>query len=234
MNHDLDHVALGLRAAQPVLDGLVERLGAEVVHGGFGPGFRGVQVRVGAEGMVVELLEPHMTEVTDFLVRFLDRHGEGPHHLTFLVDDLAAEIDRLRRIGIEPLGIDLTNPVWKECFLLPEVAHGTVVQVAETTLKGLEFEGLDWPSSWWEEPPSRGRVAATLRRVVLGTPEPETASEFFAGALGGTPDGDDLVWSSGGRIRIERSPQRGISRLEVVGLEGELVIGGGHFVGTDR
>ncbi len=232
MSHRLDHVALGLHTAQPVLDTLVEQLGAEVVHGGFGPGFRGVQVRIGAKGMVVELLEPHMPDVTDFLIRFLDRHGEGPHHLTFLVDDLATEIERLRSLGIEPLGIELANPVWKECFIPPEVAHGTVVQVAQTTLKDLEFEDLDWPSPWWEDPPGRGPTGATLRRVVLGAPDVDAAAEFFGGVLGGTPDGEDLTWPDGGRIRIIRSPGRGITHLEVVGLASDRVIGGARFVDT--
>ena len=35
--------------------------------------------------MTIELLEPWAVEQTDFLERFLARHGDGPHHLTFKV-----------------------------------------------------------------------------------------------------------------------------------------------------
>lgn len=227
MSHDLNHVALGLHHVEPVLDQMVTRLGARVLHGGYGPGFRGVQVQVGAAGMVVELLEPHGVEVTDFLVRFLGARGEGPHHLTFIVDDLADEVDRLRRLGHRPIGVQLSDPFWKECFLEPGRAHGTVVQIAEMSPHD-PTEG-DWPRRWWRDPPEAAAGDATLRRVVLGSPRPDQAASFYAEVLGGVPDGPDLCWPGGGRVRFELAADAGIDRFEVADLGSPMEIGGARF-----
>src|SRR5680860_496722 len=131
---DLDHVALATRDVTPILDLFVGELGGLVLFGGQGPGFRPMQVRLGDEndGMTVEILEPWDTEHNDFLERFLTRNGEGPHHLTFKVPDLAAALDRVRTAGFQPVGVDVSDPDWKEAFLHPREAHGTVVQLAES------------------------------------------------------------------------------------------------------
>ena len=57
--------------------------------------------------MKVEVLEPNDVEHNDFLRRFLDRNGPGPHHLTFKVPDLAGALDVIRDQGYDPIGIDL-------------------------------------------------------------------------------------------------------------------------------
>ena len=129
----LDHVALASRDSFAILDVLVGDLGGTVLQGAIQTGFRPVQVRMGdaERGLTIELLEPYGVEEFDFLERFLQARGPGPHHLTFKVADLAAEIDRVRAAGYHPTGILLDNPRWKECFLAPAEAHGTVVQLAQ-------------------------------------------------------------------------------------------------------
>lgn len=47
----------------------------------------------------LELLEPSGGESA--LQEFLDNHGEGLHHICYLVDDVPAEIDRLVKHGVE-------------------------------------------------------------------------------------------------------------------------------------
>ena len=79
----------------------------------------------------VEILQPWKPEDNPFLRRFLDRHGPGPHHLTFKVPDLASALDDARASGFSPVGVDLTNADWKEAFLHPRQATGIVVQMAQ-------------------------------------------------------------------------------------------------------
>src|SRR5262249_34192796 len=72
---------------------------------------------------------------------FVARHGPGPHHLTYKVDDLATTLDRVRTAGYQPVNVDLSDPDWKEAFLHPREAHGTVVQPAEA-----RGDWARWPS----------------------------------------------------------------------------------------
>jgi len=231
----LDHVALAAHHALPVLDALVADLGATVLQGAEQAGFRPVQVRVGDadRGMTIELLEPYRVDEFDFLVRFLETRGEGPHHLTFKVDDLAAELERLREAGITPTGVFLDSPRWKEAFITPADAHGTVVQLAQG---GLDFptfahqfasartDGPYGEPRWWPDPPPRAEPASILERIVISTPALEAAIGFYTeildGAVAARADGSaDVTWAEGGCIRLEADADRpaGVTRLEVTG-----------------
>jgi catechol 2,3-dioxygenase-like lactoylglutathione lyase family enzyme len=245
----LDHVALATRDVAEPLATLVGGLGATVLSGGHSVGFRPMQVFLGdgTGGMKVELLEPWEAERNDFLERFLTRHGDGPHHLTFKVDDLEATLDRLAAAGITPVRVDLSRPEWREAFLLPRDAQGTVVQLAHTTFElGLPLDeyraaherGPMGEPRWWPEPPPRNAVAATLRRVVLRARDLDRARRLFVDLLGGAPvaPGDDerleLQWPGGARLLLEHSPtvMPGIDRLELAGGAAQvLTVAGARF-----
>jgi catechol 2,3-dioxygenase-like lactoylglutathione lyase family enzyme len=243
---DLDHIALATRDVKPALDLFVGELGGLVLFGGHAAGFRPMQVRLGDvdAGMNVELLEPWDVETNDFLARFLDRHGDGPHHLTFKVDDLEASLERVRASGFQPIGIDLSDPEWKEAFLHPREAHGTVVQLAEShhefssradLLAHVRERGPNAHPKWWPDPPPPGSRRGFLRRVVIGTPSLTATLGFFAGMLGGQEirAGEgwvELVWPGDGRVKLEHRPGQppGVDRLEadVDGDAGAVVVAG--------
>lgn len=46
----------------------------------------------------IELLEP--TTPDSPVARFLEKNGEGVHHVAYQVDDIAAALDELRRTGV--------------------------------------------------------------------------------------------------------------------------------------
>lgn len=252
----LDHVALATRDAGAPLAALVGELGGTVLSGGLAVGYRPMQVHLGDahSGMKVELLEPWRTEENDFLDRFVARHGEGPHHLTFKVDDLEPTLERVAAAGLVAVGVDLSSPVWKEAFLQPGDAHGTVVQLAESSMpsnsplddyayvvaQGMRLMEGEGGEQWWPEPPPRASERSYLRRVVMTTPDLASTSAFFTGLLEGseharglTPgekDWLDLAWPGGGCIRLEARDERPprIDRLEVEGpgATRELVVAG--------
>ncbi len=247
--YDLDHVALAAADTTDALRFLTGRLGGTVIFGGQSIGFRPMQVWVGTQagdGMPVELLEPWAVEQNDFLARFVARHGAGPHHLTFKVSDLAAALERVRGAGFHPVNIDVADPQWKEAFLMPSEAHGTVVQLAEShgypetraaLLEHVAAHGPNEHPRWWPDPTPTDEAPARLRRVVLRTPMLATAVEFFAGILEGdvereSADRVDLVWPRGARIGLEHRPDApaGIDRLEVEGLAAERTVIGTRFV----
>ena len=248
----LDHVALATRDAAGPLAALVGDLGGTVLSGGLAIGYRPMQVHLGTaeSGMKVELLEPWATEDNDFLDRFLTRHGEGPHHLTFKVDDLEAALDGVRAAGYTPVGVDLSMPMWKEAFLQPRDAHGTVVQLASSTSPHKsaleEYEqvrdhgvGMGFGEVWWPEPPPRASDVTYLRRVVMVTPTLDDTRRFFIELLGGEQReaGEgwvELTWPGGGHIRFEQRDdhQPGIDRLELEGPEParEVIVAGTRLV----
>lgn len=246
----LDHIALATRDVTQPLAALVGELGATVVSGGEWVGFRPMQVFLGDDtgGMKVELLEPWAVDQNDFLDRFLTRHGDGPHHLTFKVDDLETALPRLAEAGLTPVAVDLSQPEWREAFLLPRDAHGTVVQLADSNVEiGLPLDeyaaaradGAFASPRWWPEPPPRptGSGAARLRRVVLRVTDLEAASRLFRELLEGAPiedrrgDALELEWPGGGRLLLEPAPDAppGIDRLELERPRRDLEICGARF-----
>ena len=246
--YDLDHVALAAPDTSDALRFLTGALGGTILFGGQSVGFRPMQVWLGTQagdGMPVELLEPWAVDQNDFLARFVARHGAGPHHLTFKVPDLAAAIERVRGAGFHPVNIDVSDPEWKEAFLMPREAHGTVVQLAESNghpatrgelLTYVAEHGPNMHPRWWVDPePARGH--GMLRRVVMRSPSLSSAVGFFAGVLQGDVEAEtastvDLVWPRGARIRVEEQAgcAPGVDRLEVIGLDEEITLVGTRFV----
>lgn len=79
----------------------------------------------------IELLEP--TAEDSPIGKFLEKRGEGLHHLAFGVADIHAEMTRLREAGFE-----LLNDTPKEgadgkliCFLHPRSTHGVLVELCQ-------------------------------------------------------------------------------------------------------
>jgi methylmalonyl-CoA/ethylmalonyl-CoA epimerase len=124
----LDHVGVAVRDAQTAAFLFSDVLGGEYVGGMEVPeeGFRFVQYRY-PNKMKVELLEP--IAGGGFLARFLERRGEGVHHLTFRVTDIESRLEQLRSVGIEP--VHVLEGRWKEGFIHPRQANGVLIQLLE-------------------------------------------------------------------------------------------------------
>jgi len=95
-------------------------------------GDQGVEVAmVHAGGPALELLHP--TRPDSPVGRFLDKRGEGLHHVCLEVEDLAAELARLEALGV-PL-VDRAPRVGAGghlvAFLHPKAAHGVLVELEQ-------------------------------------------------------------------------------------------------------
>jgi methylmalonyl-CoA/ethylmalonyl-CoA epimerase len=126
----LDHLAVAAPALADGWDLFGGVLGGRYAFGGESAGFRWGQLEYAA-GPKIELLTPTGGPDAAFLERFLAARGAGPHHLNFIVTDIGDALARIRAFGIEPVGVNLANPGWREAFLHPRAAHGTVIQVAQ-------------------------------------------------------------------------------------------------------
>jgi len=126
----LDHLAIGTPTLTDGWDLFGGMLGGTWVYGDDSPGYWWGQLSFAA-GPKIELLTPTGGPDSAFLERFLADRGAGPHHFNFIVDDIGRTLARIRAFGLEPVGINLDNPHWKEAFLHPRSAHGIVIQVAQ-------------------------------------------------------------------------------------------------------
>jgi methylmalonyl-CoA/ethylmalonyl-CoA epimerase len=126
----LDHLSIATPALADGWDLFRGALGGTWAYGEASPGFWWGQLEFAA-GPKIELMKPDGTPEAAFLERFLAAHGPGPHHFNFIVSDITVTLDRVRAHGIEPVGVNLDNPHWKEAFLHPRQAHGIVIQVAQ-------------------------------------------------------------------------------------------------------
>ena len=243
---DLDHVAIATTDIAGMLDALVGDLGGTVFHGGDGDGFRWMQTRLGdgTTGMTIESLVVWEPARNDFLERFIARTGGGAHHITFKVPDLPAMLERCRDFAVPPVNVSLENPSWREAFLMPHHAQGTVVQLAQTdetweiaeALTAVATDGPWGEPRWWPTPPPAASPPTTLDAVVLGSPDRAGATRFFTELLDGTVVAEDatatlLRWPGGGQIRIEDASDRGVVRLDAHGSVARTVtVSGVPFV----
>lgn len=79
----------------------------------------------------IELLES--TDPEGVIARFIDKKGEGMHHIAFEVADIEAEMQRLTNAGFQ-----LLNPVPKRgadnklvCFLHPKGTNGVLIELCQ-------------------------------------------------------------------------------------------------------
>jgi methylmalonyl-CoA epimerase len=135
----LDHTAIAVRSIRAALPLYRDLLGGQ--PNGFerlnDRGFMWLTLRY-PNGSQVELLEPAGSN--GFLRTFLDRYGEGAHHVTFIVTDLRRAVDEARGAGLRVVDEDYHDPRWQEAFISPRSAFGTIIQLTQTSLAPAERE----------------------------------------------------------------------------------------------
>ncbi|MGI8608059.1 MAG: VOC family protein [Candidatus Dormibacteria bacterium] len=193
---DLDHVAIAAWSRDEVAADFTRSLGGREIARFSIPSWAGLQLAF-AGGIRLEVLEPVENPADDFLERFLQRTGAGPHHATFKVEDIEASLARLREHGIEPVKVDLSNEQWREAFLHPSLGLGTVVQLAQ--------QGGTWKSEHEPDPEPDGAVRAEFLGAELAS-DMKVAATIFGDVLGGAPaqvgDGIAYSWPGGGTMLV--------------------------------
>jgi methylmalonyl-CoA epimerase len=78
---------------------------------------------------LIELLQPIGNE--GVIAKFLEKRGEGFHHICYEVDDINAEITSLKAAGMEILGEPRPGAEGMSVFLHPRGTHGVLVELVE-------------------------------------------------------------------------------------------------------
>lgn len=99
--HDIDHIAVAVKDISAATDRFIETLDAKIIHDEVVES-QGVTVRfLKAEKAMYELLQPLTDQSTVW--KFLQKRGEGLHHIAFRVDDIYAEYARLSALDLQLL-----------------------------------------------------------------------------------------------------------------------------------
>lgn len=83
----------------------------------------------------IELLEA--TGPDSPIARFIEKRGEGIHHLAFEVADIYAEMERLRAQGIRLLNEKPKKGADNKliCFLHPKDSNGVLIEICQTIIE---------------------------------------------------------------------------------------------------
>lgn len=79
--------------------------------------------------VLIELLQPLGGE--GVMAKFLEKRGEGFHHICYEVEDINAEIASLKAGGVEVLGEPKPGAEGMSVFLHPHGTHGVLVELVE-------------------------------------------------------------------------------------------------------
>jgi len=84
----------------------------------------------------IELLEP--TSPDSPVARFLEKRGEGIHHLAYRCDDIRAQLDRARAAGLRLIDREPVRGAGDRlvAFLHPATAHGVLTELCQRSGKG--------------------------------------------------------------------------------------------------
>jgi methylmalonyl-CoA/ethylmalonyl-CoA epimerase len=193
----LDHLAVGTSALTDGWDLFGGVLGGTWAYGMDSPGYWWGQLGF-ASGPKIELLTPTGGPDAAFLERFLATRGAGPHHFNFIVSDIERTLAQLKAFGLEPVGVNLANPNWKEAFVHPRSAHGIVIQVAQQA-----GEPVTPPPAELPEPGRPARFDLIEHHVGDLDGATRLFREVLDGRLETASAGTaELTWPGGRRLRL--------------------------------
>jgi methylmalonyl-CoA epimerase len=130
MIRKLDHVGLAVKDTEASLALFSKLFGFEVAECREEPsaGFKSTLVSKG--DVTLELIEPVGPQ--GMIQRFIEKRGEGMHHISIQVEDLEAEMNRMKSLGIlfsseEPALVDETKVV----FIHPRSTNGLLIELIQ-------------------------------------------------------------------------------------------------------
>jgi methylmalonyl-CoA/ethylmalonyl-CoA epimerase len=127
----LDHVSIGVLDVERARRLFVDVFGAEPMRDlgtSEAEGFSWTTFKLG--GKKVELVAPTVPGEGG-VGRYLAKRGEGFHHISISVANLAEAIRYFESKGLRVLSPNTDNPQWKHFYLHPQDTHGALIQVFE-------------------------------------------------------------------------------------------------------
>jgi methylmalonyl-CoA epimerase len=132
MMKKIDHIGIAVQSvgeSLKVYEGTFG-LSASPVEEVPGRGARLVFLKIG--DVKLELIEPYRSGEGP-IAKFLEKRGEGIHHITFEVDDISRTLRALSEAGVELVDKE-PRPGAEEtltAFLSPKSAHGVLIELKQ-------------------------------------------------------------------------------------------------------
>ena len=126
----VNHVALVVNDMDATLDFYRKTFGVGSAETEEVPdqGVRAAVVRIG--GTLLELIEP--TDPTSGVAKYIERRGEGMHHICFEVDDLEDTLSRLDDSGVQLVDkAPRKGLVGNIAFLHPRSTRGVLIELVD-------------------------------------------------------------------------------------------------------
>jgi methylmalonyl-CoA epimerase len=127
----VDHIGIAVRKLDEAIERFVQILGAELIQK--------KELRISGSRIVVAYLRlgdtiiglDQATDQEGFIAKFIERRGEGLHHLGLEVDDLNDFKEALRKKGVRIPYKEEAGGVRNEILLSPKDLCGVVCQLIE-------------------------------------------------------------------------------------------------------
>ncbi|HEX7832062.1 MAG TPA: methylmalonyl-CoA epimerase [Thermoanaerobaculia bacterium] len=125
----LDHIGIAVRSLESAK--IYQDLGLEIEHIETVETQRVKTAFLSVGDSNLELLEP--TSPDSPIAKFIEKRGEGIHHICFRVDDIEAHLERLKAAGYRLIN-DAPVPGAHGCrvaFLHPAAGNGVLIELSE-------------------------------------------------------------------------------------------------------
>lgn len=133
MLENLYHVAIAVRDLDQVEKIYETALGLKVEHREVmeDQGVRTSMLVPEKGGTAIELLEP--LDDNSPISKFLEKRGEGIHHICYLVDDIEAVLNRLKERGVRLIDESPRPGAYNSrvAFIHPKAMNGVLIELAE-------------------------------------------------------------------------------------------------------
>jgi methylmalonyl-CoA/ethylmalonyl-CoA epimerase len=123
----LDHIGIAVRNGAEARKFFEDILGAQFLYAHNNPEAGYKIFEFDFNGTILELLEPLGEK--SFLHGFLEKRGEGVHHLTIEVPDAKEKIGELKRAGVKVADEREFSADSYEAFVSPRSSHGVLIQI---------------------------------------------------------------------------------------------------------
>jgi methylmalonyl-CoA epimerase len=128
---EIDHVAIAVHDLDAAVAWYADMFGATVAH-------REVVDRDGVEEALLKVADSYVqllmpVTATSTVARFLERSGEGIHHVGYRVDDCGAALETLKRHGARVID-EQPRPGSRGttvAFVHPKAAFGTLIELVQ-------------------------------------------------------------------------------------------------------
>ncbi len=128
---EIDHVAIAVSDLDAAIDYYERAFGATVAH-------REVVERDGVEEALIRVADSYIQLSTPIradspVARFIEKRGEGIHHVAYRVDDCAVALEAMKAAGARPID-EAPRPGSRGttvAFIHPKGSFGTLIELVQ-------------------------------------------------------------------------------------------------------